>query len=70
MASSATGRRRLRWAHNLHAIVKSSLGTVYEITPNTEGPILFDFRCAADVIDLPQSIEVWHKHVNDVLCGI
>lgn len=46
-------------AHNRNAAVKSSLGTVYEITPNLTGPVLFDFIGAADVIDLLQSVEVY-----------
>jgi hypothetical protein len=45
-------------AHNRDAPVKSSLGTVFEITPVTAGPILFDFMGPADVIDLLQAIEV------------
>jgi hypothetical protein len=46
-------------AHNRHAVVKSPLGTVYEITPNLSGPVLFEFIGAADVIDLLQSVEVY-----------
>jgi hypothetical protein len=55
------GKKRLAKyeAHNRHAAVKSPLGTVYEITPNSKGPILFDFIGAADVIDLLQSVEVY-----------
>ena len=55
------GKKRLakHEAHNRHAVVKSPLGTVYEITPNLIGPILFDFIGAADVIDLLQSVEVY-----------
>jgi hypothetical protein len=54
------GKRRLAKypAHNLYAAVKSPLGTLYEITPNQTGPVLFDFMGAADVIDLLQSIKV------------
>ena len=42
------GRKRLakHEAQNRHAVVKSPLGTVYEITPNRIGPILFDFIAA------------------------
>jgi len=46
-------------AHNRHAVAKSPLGTLYEITPNLTGPVLFDFMSAADVIDLLQSVEVY-----------
>lgn len=55
------GKQRLAKyeAHNRYAVVKSPLGTVYEITPNSKGPILFDFIGAADVIYLLQSIEVY-----------
>jgi hypothetical protein len=55
------GQRRLAKyeAHNRHAIVKSPLGTLYEITPDLTGPVLFDFMGAADVIDLLQSAEVY-----------
>jgi hypothetical protein len=55
------GRNRLAKyeAHNRHAVVKSPLGTLYEITPNLAGPILFDCMGAADVIDLLQSVEVY-----------
>jgi hypothetical protein len=55
-----SGKKRLEKheAHNRYAAVKSPLGTVYEITPNSKGPILFDYIGAADVIDLLQSIEV------------
>ena len=38
---------------------KVELRTVYEITPNTEGTMLLDLMGAADLIDLPQSIEVY-----------
>jgi hypothetical protein len=53
------GKRRLAKypAHNRHAAAKSSLGTLYEITPNLTGPVLFDFMGAADIIDLLQSVE-------------
>lgn len=55
------GKRRLanHEAHNRSAAVKSPLGTVYEITPNLTGPVLFDFVGAADVIDILQSVEVY-----------
>jgi hypothetical protein len=55
------GQRRLAkyQAHNRNAAVRSSLGTVYEITPNLTGPVLFNFMGAADVIDLLQSVEVY-----------
>jgi hypothetical protein len=55
------GKERLakHEAHNRHAAVKSPLGTVYEITSDSKGPILFDFIGPADVIDLLQSIEVY-----------
>lgn len=46
-------------AHNRHAAVRSPLGTVYEITPNLTGPVLFEFIGAADVIDLLQSVEIY-----------
>ena len=54
------GRKRLARfeAHNRAAPVRSPLGTVFEITPNLSGPVLFDFLGAADVIDLLQSIEI------------
>jgi hypothetical protein len=57
---TGTGKRRLGKyeAHNRNAAAKSPLGTVYEITPNSKGSILFDFIGPADVIDLLQSIEV------------
>jgi hypothetical protein len=56
-----SGKKRLAKfaAHNRHAVVKSPKGTVYEITPNLKGPVLFDFIGAADVIDLLQSVEVY-----------
>jgi hypothetical protein len=55
-----SGKKRLAKyeAHNRYAVVKSPKGTVYEITPNLKGPVLFDFIGAADVIDLLQSVEV------------
>ena len=58
---NTNGKKRLAKykAHNRHAVVKSPLATVYEITPNLTGPILFDFIGAADVIDLLQSVEVY-----------
>ena len=46
-------------AHNRNAAVKSPLGTMYEITPDLTGPVLFNFIGAADVIDLLQSVEVY-----------
>ncbi len=54
------GKKRLAkyGAHNRHAVVKSPMRTIYEITPTSVGPILFDFIGAADVIDLLQSVEV------------
>ncbi|OXC78251.1 hypothetical protein BSU04_12780 [Caballeronia sordidicola] len=39
--------------------MKSPKKTVFEITPDFTGPILFDFMGAADVIDLLQSVEVY-----------
>lgn len=58
---TANGKKRLAKyaAHNRQAPVKSPLGTVYEITPNLTGPVLFDFIGAADVIDILQSVEVY-----------
>ncbi|MFJ2987569.1 hypothetical protein ACIPF8_06865 [Collimonas sp. NPDC087041] len=55
------GRERLsRYpAHNRNAAATSPLGTVFEITPNLCGAVLFDFMGAADVIDLLQSVEVY-----------
>jgi hypothetical protein len=55
------GKKRLAKyeAHNRLAAVKSPQATVFEITPNSKGPILFDFIGAADVIDLLQSVEVY-----------
>jgi len=52
------GQRRLanHEAHNRSAVAKSPLGTVYEITPDLTGQVLFDFIGAADVIDLLQSV--------------
>jgi len=57
---TTTGKKRLAnyAAHNKHAAVKSQLQTVYEITPNLTGPVLFDFIGSADVIDVLQSVEV------------
>jgi hypothetical protein len=54
------GQKRLakHQAHNRDAVVKSPLGTLFEITPTLSGPVLFDFMGPADVIDLLQSIEV------------
>jgi predicted membrane protein len=45
-------------AHNRNAVVRSPLGTVFEITPSLCCPVLFDFMGAADVIDLLQSTEI------------
>jgi hypothetical protein len=58
------GKKRLakHEAHNRYAAVRSPLGTVYEITPDLAGPILFDFIGSADVIDLLQSVEVHLSH--------
>ena len=50
-------RLALKEAHNRDAIVRSPLGTVYEINANLTGQVLFDFMGAADVIDLLQSVE-------------
>jgi hypothetical protein len=53
-------KRLLKYeAHNRHAVVKIPLGTLYEITPNLTGLVLFDFMGAGDVIDLLQSVEVY-----------
>jgi len=54
------GRDRLTRfpAHNRKAEVRSPMGTVYEVTPNLSGPVLFEFLGPADVIDLLQSVEV------------
>jgi hypothetical protein len=54
------GRERLSKypAHNREAAVRSTLGTVFEITPDLTGPVLFDFIGAADVIDVLQSVEI------------
>jgi hypothetical protein len=54
------GKERLanHAAHNRDAIVKSPVGTTFDITPTTVGPVLFDFIGPADVIDLLQSVEV------------
>lgn len=56
-----TGKNRLSKyvAHNRDATAKSPLGTVYEISLDLAGPILFDFIGAADVIDLLQSVDVY-----------
>ena len=55
------GRKRLQKhkAHNRNVAVTSPLGTVYEITPNVSGVVLFDFIGPADIIDVLQSIEVY-----------
>lgn len=46
-------------AHNRDAPVTSPAGTVFEITSNLSGPVLFDYMGAADVIDLLQSVELY-----------
>jgi hypothetical protein len=58
---TSEGKKRLAKhpAHNHNAAVKSPLGTVYEITPDRTGPVLFDFIGPADVIDLLQSVELY-----------
>lgn len=58
---TAEGKKRLAKypAHNHHAVAKSPLGTMYEITPDLTGVVLFDFLGAADVIDVLQSVEVY-----------
>jgi hypothetical protein len=38
--------------------VKGDLKTVYEITPDLTGSILFDFMGPGDVIDVLQSVEI------------
>lgn len=55
------GKKRLAKhpAHNGNAAVKSPLGTMYQITPDLTGPVLFDFVGAADVIDILQSVELY-----------
>ncbi len=57
-AINESGKKRLAHypAHNRQA-VRSPAGTVFEITPTTSGPVLFDFMGAADVIDLLQAVE-------------
>jgi len=54
------GRERLHKypAHNRDAAVKGDLKTVYEITPDLTGSILFDFMGPGDVIDVLQSVEI------------
>jgi len=56
---TTTGKRRLANypAHNRHAAVRGK-GAVFEITPEMNGSVLFDFMAPADVIDLLQSVEI------------
>ena len=55
-----SGQRLAKYpARNRHSAVKSPLGTMYEITPDLTGAVLFDFVAAADVIDVLQSVEVY-----------
>ncbi|SOE86974.1 hypothetical protein SAMN05446935_7511 [Burkholderia sp. YR290] len=56
---TASGKKRLANypAHNRGAAVQSP-GAVFEITPDIDGPVLFDFLGPADVIDLLQSVEI------------
>jgi hypothetical protein len=61
------GRDRLTRfpAHNRMAEVRSPLGTVFEVTPNLSGPVLFEFLGPADVIDLLQSVEAYLSKAAD-----
>lgn len=54
------GRKRLSNypAHNRTAATKSPLGTIFEITANTSGCVLFDYLGPADLIDIFQSVEI------------
>jgi hypothetical protein len=55
------GLRRLSRhpAHNRDAMIFRPLGTIFEVTKNTTGRVLFDFMLAGDVIDLLQSVETF-----------
>jgi hypothetical protein len=55
------GKRQLAKhpAHTRDAAVKGDLKTTYEITPTLEGPVLFDYMGAGDIVDVLQSVEIY-----------